>query len=326
MEEELLAPESNGEELGCAAAIESPRESRTTENPRLSPVPSQPAADSGASSRFFLGIFDDHLRGQPVTDGTLLIGRSKGNHLQLHDHLLSRKHCSLSLSGERLTLVDLNSSNGTYVNGERIGTRELAMDDIIELGKTVMVVYDGSSWGRGEGLMDLRNPLKAQELIHSLHDERILPAGPGDERQRTRNGVRARKGLTESERAFLRWLERGETRLLPGLVTDYLTHKLVSLLVRNSKPVRSAFTTVLEEMMRPQFFQRFGSIEELRQGIEEIVEQELNDLREEPEESPDRGLLEIEPPVANGEEAKGGGPAGDPTPPAPDPEEASDGE
>ena len=59
----------------------------------------------------------------------------------------------------------------------------------------------------------------------------------GDAARAERAVVRARKGLTESERSYLRWLERGETRLLPGLVTDYLTHKLVSLLVRNSKPV-----------------------------------------------------------------------------------------
>ncbi len=117
--------------------------------------------EAQATSRFYLGIFDDHLRGIPVHPGTILIGRSKSNHLQLHDHLLSRKHCSLNLVADHLTLVDLNSSNGTFVNGECIGTRELAVDDIVELGKTVMVVYDGNTWGQGRGMMNLRNPLKA---------------------------------------------------------------------------------------------------------------------------------------------------------------------
>ncbi|MFQ5655875.1 MAG: FHA domain-containing protein, partial [Planctomycetota bacterium] len=132
----------------------------------------KPARESPeASQRPFLAVFDDKLRSIPLGEGTLLIGRSRRNHLRIHDHLLSRKHCSLTLASDKLTLVDLNSSNGTYVNGDRVGTRDLEIDDIIELGKTVMVVFDGSSWRRGDGLMNLRNPLKAQELVLRLQEE-----------------------------------------------------------------------------------------------------------------------------------------------------------
>ena len=65
-----------------------------------------PEMNDRVSSKFHLAIFDDQLRSMPLGEGTLLVGRSKRNHLQLHDHLLSRKHCSLTLSEDRLTLVD----------------------------------------------------------------------------------------------------------------------------------------------------------------------------------------------------------------------------
>ena len=239
-----------------------------------------PSPDAG---RFHLAIFDDCLRSFPLVDGTILVGRSKNNHLQLHDDLLSRKHCTLTTVGDQVTLVDLNSSNGTYVNGQRIGTKPLDPDDIIELGKTVLVLYDGSCWNRGAGMLNLRNPVKAQELVHRLSEggvgversERPVATGPKD------NGVRPRKGLHDVERGFLRWLESGESRVLPDLVAGYLHHKLVSLLVRNSTSVRTAFTAVLEDMMRPELFQRIGSPQELHLVVREMVARELADLREE---------------------------------------------
>ncbi len=261
--------------------------------------PAEPASARTASgereplaARFHLAIFDDHLRSVELVEGTIVVGRSHTNHLKLNDTLLSRKHCSLTARAGGITLVDLNSSNGTFVNGEKVGTRELRKDDIIELGKTVMVVFDGNSWGRGEGLMNLRNPVKAQELIQRLREGEVERVG-GKSRSSV-PGIRGQKGLTDPERAFLRWLEQGENRLLPGLVADYLTHKLVSLLVRNSKTVRAAFTAVLEGMMRPEFFARFQETQDLRRAIVDLVESELQDLRRDeidPAED-DRGLLE----------------------------------
>lgn len=279
------------------------------------PVADRQGVRPTCPSAWSLAIFDDHLRSFPLPDGTVLIGRSRANHLPLHDHLLSRKHCSLTRTGDQLLLADLNSSNGTYVNGERIGTRSLRTDDIVELGKTVLVVYDGHSWGRGEGLLNLRNPMKAQELVQRLREgggRSFAVQAPAT--APPRNGVRSRKGLEVRERAFLRWLEAGGSPLLAPLVTDYLTHKLVSLLVRNSLPVRAAFTAVLEEMMRPEFFQRFHDMPTLRAGIAELVQSELRDLADdsEPTLHSDRGLLE-----PTGEEVVAPRPTPDATPRSP---------
>lgn len=271
----------------------------------MTPETTEPSAVPAAKERrWYLAVFDDKLRRIPVGEGTLLIGRSRDVHLRIHDHLLSRKHCALTRSGDQVILSDLNSSNGTYVNGERVGTRPLVIDDIIEFGKTVMVLFDGEGWGRGDGLLDLRNPLKAQELVQRLREGGVGLEVLGTPAPLPPPGVRHRKGLSDEERAFLLWLEKSERRHLPALVGDYLTHKLISLLVRRSPRVRGAFTSVLETMMRPDFFQRFGDVQAMRAAIRDLVREELEELPASPEETEppaDRGLLEPDAELAEEE-------------------------
>src|SRR6267142_2581862 len=112
-----------------------------------------------------LVIFDDRVRGMELPGRPVLIGRSRKNDLPINDGLLSRKHCSVVPMGTGYRLMDLKSSNGTYLNGKRIEKVDLTVDDIIEIGGTVMVFLEDGVWSRGEGLAHLRNPLKAQELI-----------------------------------------------------------------------------------------------------------------------------------------------------------------
>jgi pSer/pThr/pTyr-binding forkhead associated (FHA) protein len=56
-----------------------------------------------------------------------LVGRSRHCLLQLplHDLLASRQHCLLAVDAPCIGVVDLGSLNGTFVNGQRIGQRQL---------------------------------------------------------------------------------------------------------------------------------------------------------------------------------------------------------
>src|SRR5262245_512569 len=54
---------------------------------------------------------------------------------------VSRKHCELSVDDDdELVIKDLKSSNGTYVNGERVRSRELVPGDLVAVGPVVFVV------------------------------------------------------------------------------------------------------------------------------------------------------------------------------------------
>lgn len=76
----------------------------------------------------------------------LTIGRSPANSLQIIDPASSRKHCMIKSSGGFAVIVDMGSSNGTRVNGEKIAREEVLSDgDIIQIGKTLLRFVDESS-------------------------------------------------------------------------------------------------------------------------------------------------------------------------------------
>lgn len=70
------------------------------------------------------------------------IGRVGGNAIQLHDTEVSRKHAVLEEAGEEYVLRDLNSSNGTFVNGKRAKEQLLRSGDQLQVGRT-MLLYTG---------------------------------------------------------------------------------------------------------------------------------------------------------------------------------------
>lgn len=61
----------------------------------------------------------------------LLIGRSKDNDMSIPSRYVSRHHILLVRHGGSTILIDLNSSNGTFVNSKRVYNRVLANDDVI---------------------------------------------------------------------------------------------------------------------------------------------------------------------------------------------------
>src|SRR5882724_5001692 len=72
---------------------------------------------------------------------TFLIGRSPDAHLYLpNDRFFSRNHCLLEIAPPRCFLRDLGSTNGTYVNDERVRESYLKNGDRVQGGETVLLV------------------------------------------------------------------------------------------------------------------------------------------------------------------------------------------
>ena len=68
------------------------------------------------------------------------IGRATGADFIIDAALVSRVHCRVSaLAGGELEITDLESTNGTYVNGERIETARLASGDRLQVGRVEFV-------------------------------------------------------------------------------------------------------------------------------------------------------------------------------------------
>lgn len=64
-----------------------------------------------------------------------LIGRSPECDVFLDDVTVSRRHAQIARNGERFTIEDLGSLNGTFVNRRRIESTELEDDDELQIGK-----------------------------------------------------------------------------------------------------------------------------------------------------------------------------------------------
>src|ERR1041384_835497 len=71
----------------------------------------------------------------PVT-----IGREEGNSLRLNDERVSRFHAKVQFDNGEIILTDLESTNGTRVNGNVVQIRRLRAGDRIGVGRSLLVV------------------------------------------------------------------------------------------------------------------------------------------------------------------------------------------
>ncbi len=95
-----------------------------------------------------LYIIDGHDKRQTIEFGgdSLLLGRSPDSDIQIKDHFVSRKHLRISRKGSRIFIKDLNSRNGTFVNGEPINPGievELPEGVPVVMGMTVLCFGKG---------------------------------------------------------------------------------------------------------------------------------------------------------------------------------------
>ncbi|MDA0970512.1 MAG: FHA domain-containing protein, partial [Planctomycetota bacterium] len=67
------------------------------------------------------------------------VGREEGNTIQLNDERISRYHLKLQEDDDKVILTDLESTNGTKVNGEDIQVRIVRYGDMISLGRSLLL-------------------------------------------------------------------------------------------------------------------------------------------------------------------------------------------
>lgn len=81
-----------------------------------------------------------------LSNGITVLGRQQDCQLRIVSSDVSRKHCQLFEQAGKLVVVDLGSSNGTFVNGKKIsGQQALNPGDILSLGKVKFRVEKGGT-------------------------------------------------------------------------------------------------------------------------------------------------------------------------------------
>lgn len=97
------------------------------------------------------------------------LGRDAGNSIQIHDTEVSRRHAEIRRVDGKYFLVDLGSSNGTYINAERIHERALTSGDTLQIGRTTLLYTEPS-----EGAENLGEKINIVGQNHSADQSRIL--------------------------------------------------------------------------------------------------------------------------------------------------------
>lgn len=91
-------------------------------------------------------LIKDHLRRRknsarvPRTDPSPT-GLRRGSDILLEDQLISRTHAMVFLDGEGPSLVDLGSTNGTFVNAQAVTDADLVDGDVIHIGRARFIVH-----------------------------------------------------------------------------------------------------------------------------------------------------------------------------------------
>jgi hypothetical protein len=105
------------------------------------PSPPPQSADRGAARP----ALEMDGRTYPITAAVTVLGRGTEADVIVDDAGVSRRHAEVHAEGDRLTVVDLGSTNGTYVDGEKIsGSAHLVDGSRIRVGRSQLTVRFGS--------------------------------------------------------------------------------------------------------------------------------------------------------------------------------------
>jgi general secretion pathway protein A len=150
-----------------------------------------PTLPNGTWDRTVLAAVPDELMNQPAppqlvltNNGSVLqelsmvhprvlIGRSEHNDISINSRFISRHHALLTRDGGATFLMDLNSTNGTFVNSKRVSNHVLCHNDVITVGHHRIKFSDPYAQSSGE-------PAPAEfadtAIMKSLQDMRSLLA------------------------------------------------------------------------------------------------------------------------------------------------------
>ncbi|MFZ1937006.1 MAG: FHA domain-containing protein, partial [Thermoguttaceae bacterium] len=111
-----------------------------------------------------------------LTEPTVRLGRDPSSTIPLHDTEVSRHHAEIRWIDGEYAISDLNSSNGTFINGQRIRQQQLASGDQLQVGSTLML-YTGPAEESQENLADVvsigssAEPLDNSRIVRSVSQQ-----------------------------------------------------------------------------------------------------------------------------------------------------------
>ncbi len=137
-----LAEDSSVPRRGIQVVAEMATAAQASDTTHVMSVAAQPAPTRGSSA---LLLLQSPSGPQPiqVESTTVSLGRGLSNDVILEDTRVSRHHAQLRYKNRRFWITDLGSTNGTFVNNERVSETVLRDGDVLSLGGLELTFRDG---------------------------------------------------------------------------------------------------------------------------------------------------------------------------------------
>jgi pSer/pThr/pTyr-binding forkhead associated (FHA) protein len=161
-----------------------------------------------------------------------VVGRQKGSDLRIPSSQVSRRHCVLFFRDDYLTVEDLESANGTLLNGVRIAGKEVVRPgDRLEIGPVVFVVEYQLTQSAIDRLLlgpEDAAPEETEEVMEAVEEveEAEEETSTDPKLIRDKKKIKEDPTLAEEDTAKHVILDDAESWQLPedGELRDILTH------------------------------------------------------------------------------------------------------
>src|SRR5579871_731724 len=144
-----------------------------------------------AVARITIQVLEGFERGRVYEDlpTPVTIGREEDNTIQLNDERVSRFHVKIQEDNGRVILTDLESTNGTRINGHPVQMRVLQFGDQLSIGRSILVYgsageIDGQTRGTPVAEMqgrEARDPAAGRRTVTGPDDAREVADGESSE-------------------------------------------------------------------------------------------------------------------------------------------------
>src|SRR5580700_4095049 len=136
-------------------------------------APTAPAPKPGARSYVLRFISGKYQGGEfPIaTEKQILVGRSSDLDMVLVEDMVSRKHARIAMQTDQIWIEDLGSTNGTFVNGEKIKRARLKEGDRVLIGTSILKLIAGDAPRDG---MDAKRELENVAQARRTSQQRTM--------------------------------------------------------------------------------------------------------------------------------------------------------
>jgi pSer/pThr/pTyr-binding forkhead associated (FHA) protein len=102
------------------------------------------------------------------------VGRVEDNTFQIAEASVSSHHCEILLQGTDVVVHDLNSTNGTFINGEKITDSPLKPGQVLRLGQIEMRLENGDSGSAAAPVASESAPAPAAAKTKKVADQTLV--------------------------------------------------------------------------------------------------------------------------------------------------------